>query len=204
MTGETPQALNEFIELVVEKKMREADVSDGSRVPHGSSKHIKDLEGRIKGLCAWRDKQKRGSEARANYSRLISRLKGELGSARRAAAKSKTVKEAIEEPTISAEERWQALVDSADDMTLIGIIGAFKAAATPRDLNRIKKNVETMMDDGETPASVTDGFVGWLYDKRKAELQAMNFKPRDSASARIDRMARTTDSDGRRLARKMR
>lgn len=88
MTGET-QALSEFIELVVEQKVREADVSDGSRVPHGSSKHIKDLESRIESLLGWRDKQKRGSEARANYSRVIQRLKGELNSAKRAAAKGK-------------------------------------------------------------------------------------------------------------------
>jgi hypothetical protein len=67
--------------------MREADISDGSRVPHGSSKHVRDLEARIKSLEMWRGKQKRGSEARANYSRLISRLKSELSSARRTAAK---------------------------------------------------------------------------------------------------------------------
>lgn len=87
--GDSKQTLDEFIELVVERKMREADVSDGSRVPHGSSKHVKDLESRISSLVQWRDKQKRGSEARANYSRLISRLKGELSSARRAAMKAK-------------------------------------------------------------------------------------------------------------------
>lgn len=93
MARDPKSALDEFIELVVERKMREADVSDGSRVPHGSSKHVKDLEIRIADLARWRDKQRRGSEARANYSRLISRLKGELSSARRAAAKSKPVKE---------------------------------------------------------------------------------------------------------------
>jgi len=72
---------------VVERRVREADVSDGSRVPHGSSKHVKDLETRIRSLTTWRDRQKRGSEARANYSRLIQRLKGELASAKRASAK---------------------------------------------------------------------------------------------------------------------
>jgi hypothetical protein len=81
--------LAEYVALIVEKKMREADVSDGSRVPHGSLKHIKDLEGRITSLTMWRDKQKRGSEARANYSRLIGRLKAELASARKAAAKAR-------------------------------------------------------------------------------------------------------------------
>lgn len=87
--GDSQQTLNEFIELVIERKVREADVSDGSRVPHGSSKHVKDLQQRIKDLTAWRDKQKRGTEARANYSRVIQRLKAELGSAKRASEKGK-------------------------------------------------------------------------------------------------------------------
>jgi hypothetical protein len=81
------QALLEFIDLIIERKMREADVSDGTRVKHGSTKHVKDLEKRISDLLRWRDKQKRGSEARANYSRLISRLKSELASAKRVASK---------------------------------------------------------------------------------------------------------------------
>jgi hypothetical protein len=82
--------LEEFVGLVVEaKRVREADVSDGSRVPHGSSKHIRDLEARISSLLMWRNKQKRGTEARATYARLISRLKSELASARRAQNKGK-------------------------------------------------------------------------------------------------------------------
>lgn len=76
--------------------MREADVSDGSRVPHGSLKHIRDLEARIKSLLMWREKQKRGSESRANYSRLISKLKAELASARRQAAKARPAKKSAE------------------------------------------------------------------------------------------------------------
>ena len=83
------QTLEEYVGLVVERKMREADISDGSRVPHGSTKHIRDLETRIASLSMWRDKLRRGSEQRANYSRLISRLKGELASAKRYAAKAK-------------------------------------------------------------------------------------------------------------------
>lgn len=67
--------------------MREADVSDGKRVEFGSEKHISDLEKRISGLVMWRDKQRRGSEARANYARIINKLKAELASARKAAAK---------------------------------------------------------------------------------------------------------------------
>lgn len=78
------RTLVEYVDLVVERKMREADISDGSRVPHGSSKHIKDLEARIEQLTMWRNKHKKGTEKRSEYSRLISRLKGELSSARRA------------------------------------------------------------------------------------------------------------------------
>jgi len=89
MKKDTNKTLDEFIGLVVERKMREADVSDGSRVPHGSSKHIKDLETRIADLTRWRDKQRKGSEARANYTRVIQRLKAELTSARKANEKSK-------------------------------------------------------------------------------------------------------------------
>ena len=86
------QILKEYVGLVVERRMREADISDGSKVPHGSSKHVKDLEARIKSLTMWRDKQRRGSESRANYARVIQRLKGELASARRAAEKTKAAR----------------------------------------------------------------------------------------------------------------
>ncbi len=82
-----PSLLEEYVSLIIERKMREADISDGSKVRHGSRKHIKDLEARIAGLEMWRNKHKRGSEQRANYSRLISRLKSELASARRATNK---------------------------------------------------------------------------------------------------------------------
>lgn len=80
------ETLEEYVGLVVERRVREADVSDGSRVKHGSRKHIRDLEARIESLMMFRTKQKRGSEQRANYSRLIGRLKSELASAKRAGA----------------------------------------------------------------------------------------------------------------------
>lgn len=86
------RTLVEFVELVLERRMREADTSDGSKVPHGSSKHVKDLTVRIDDLMKWRNKQPRGSEARANYSRLIQKLKAELTSANKAASKKKAKK----------------------------------------------------------------------------------------------------------------
>lgn len=78
--------LKNFISLVIESRLREADVTDG-KAPWGSESHISDLEMRIADLIRWRDKQRRGSESRANYSRLVSRLKAELASAKRHATK---------------------------------------------------------------------------------------------------------------------
>lgn len=78
--------LKEFIELVLEARLREVDITDG-KVPHGSEKHITDLQNRIDDLTKWRDKQRKGTEARANYSRLIIRLRAELKSAQRQSAK---------------------------------------------------------------------------------------------------------------------
>lgn len=210
--GDSKATLSEFIELVVEWKMREADVSDGSRVPHGSEKHVKDLEVRIADLTRWRDRQKRGSEARANYARLISRLKGELSSAKRAAAKNapkpakrRTLKspvtENIDEPTVSAEEKWQALA-RGEDPDVRGVVDMIKGAPDPRALGKAKRNVEKMMDDGLLPKSVSDGFVHWLYDQRKAEFAKMSYTPRSAGDARADAILRIRDSSGRARARK--
>lgn len=81
--------LAQYIKLVVEQRIREADISDGSKVEHGSDKHVSDLKIRIEDLTKWRDKQRKGSESRANYARLINSLKAQLASAQRAAAKKK-------------------------------------------------------------------------------------------------------------------
>lgn len=82
------QILLEFVELVVEKKVREADIT-GGKARYGSRKHVKDLENRIRELDGWRQKHKRGSEHRANYSRVISRLKNELQAAKKHGEKGK-------------------------------------------------------------------------------------------------------------------
>jgi len=84
-------ALYEFIKLTIlnEGRLREAEISGDRKVPWGSDEHISDLENRISELSRWRDKQKRGSESRANYSRLISKLKSELSSARKQNTKMK-------------------------------------------------------------------------------------------------------------------
>lgn len=84
--------LKEYIALVVESKLREADVTDG-KAEWGSDEHIADLNNRIEDLIKWRDRQRKGTEARANYSRLVSRLRAELKSAQRANDKLKAAVE---------------------------------------------------------------------------------------------------------------
>ncbi len=75
--------LREIVRAIVEARIRETDITDGTRVPFGSKKHVTDLEMRIADLERWRDRQRRGSETRANYARLITRLRSELRSANR-------------------------------------------------------------------------------------------------------------------------
>jgi hypothetical protein len=86
------EALKKLVKLVVEARLREVDVTDGT-APHGSEKHISDLQTRIEDLTKWRDRQRRGSESRANYSRLIARLRAELKSAIRFAERSTNQKD---------------------------------------------------------------------------------------------------------------
>lgn len=81
-------SLIEFVSLVIEGKVREIDISNGRKVQFGSYLHVADLEKRIGELSSWRNKQKRGSEARATYARLIQKLKNELTAAKRVAAKA--------------------------------------------------------------------------------------------------------------------
>jgi len=73
--------LREFVELLVEKKIREADVSDGSKVKWGSRKHVSDLKRRLKDAEYWRDKQKKGSEKRAYYKGVVNDIKRQLRNA---------------------------------------------------------------------------------------------------------------------------
>lgn len=63
--------------------MREAQLSGNKVSPWGSEEHISDLEARIADMTSWRDRQRKGSEARANYARIVQRLKSELRSAQR-------------------------------------------------------------------------------------------------------------------------
>lgn len=70
--------------LLTERRLRETEITGGKKVQHGSRKHISDLKRRIRELEHWRLKEKRGSERRANYSRIINILKRELRSTQQA------------------------------------------------------------------------------------------------------------------------
>lgn len=88
----TRNILKEYVELVIEKRLREADVTDG-KAQWGSDEHIADLKYRIEDLIKWRDRQRKGTESRANYARLVARLRAELKSAERMNAKLKVSEE---------------------------------------------------------------------------------------------------------------
>jgi len=165
------QSLKEFVGLVVERKMREADVSDGSRVKHGSPKHIKDLEKRIAGLVMWRDKQRRGSEARANYSRLISRLKGELSSARRHAEKSNLKENYATDPDPEQLAKWEKL-DKAQtpDSFANHVVQSFHAATSMEELDKARNEVSQKRAAGSLSSALSEDFIGWLYDRCASKL----------------------------------
>lgn len=201
--------LTAYIKLVIEEaRVREADVSDGSRVPHGSSKHVKDLEIRIADLMRWRDKQKRGSEARANYSRLISRLRAELASARRLANKKGPMKESKwwKDPSLMDPDspsyigREAKYARFAEDPEYKGYIDAIQAAADPKELAKAKKTIIAAIDSGQT--DLPDGVWAFFFEKRRDELKLMNTTPRSAEDARADRILRTRDSSGKAKSRK--
>lgn len=79
--GELKKKINELVE---EARIREADVfegGEGRKVEWGSEEHIKDLQRQIKELEFWRDRSARGSDKRANFQRVLSRLRADLKSA---------------------------------------------------------------------------------------------------------------------------
>jgi hypothetical protein len=80
---EPENILLEYIKLLVEKKIREADVSDGTKAKWGSKKHISDLKRRLKEAEYWRDKQKKGSEKRSYYKGVVNDIKRQLKNALR-------------------------------------------------------------------------------------------------------------------------
>jgi hypothetical protein len=164
------QILQEYVALAVERRMREVDVSDGSRVPHGSLKHVKDLEHRIAALSMWREKQKRGSEQRANYSRLISRLKGELASARRAAAKG--LKESYAtEPEPEQLQKWEKLArGETSDEFVRRVIDSIKTAESIEELDKRYEGILKKIAAGEVSSALSRDFLSWLYERCAGQL----------------------------------
>lgn len=58
---------------------------DGDTVGYGSDEHIGDLERTLERMKAARSRQKRGTPAKTDYTRAISRLRTEIQKARRCA-----------------------------------------------------------------------------------------------------------------------
>ena len=91
--SDSDTTLLEYVRLILEKKIREADISDGKKAKWGSKKHITDLQRRLKDAEYWRDKQKKGSEKRAYYKGIVNDIKRQLKNALRDAENSKAEKE---------------------------------------------------------------------------------------------------------------
>lgn len=72
-----------IVDTILERRLKEVDITGGLKVDFASDEHVSDLKKRIDDLRYWRDLSPRGTEKRANYSRLIQRLNGELKSAQR-------------------------------------------------------------------------------------------------------------------------
>lgn len=75
--------LREFVEMIVERSLRKAQLSGDRESVWGSEDHVTDLELRLKDAQYWRDKYPRGSEKRGHYRNVCSQLKRELQSAKK-------------------------------------------------------------------------------------------------------------------------
>jgi isocitrate dehydrogenase kinase/phosphatase len=86
---ESISIIAEYVQLLVEKKIREADISDGQKAKWGSRKHISDLKRRLKEAEYWRDKQKKGSEKIAHYRNVVNDIRQQLKKAIKSAESKK-------------------------------------------------------------------------------------------------------------------
>lgn len=85
--------LKELVSRIVEGKLREMEdieISDGRYVKYGSNEHLEDIDKCIADMTRIRNRHKKGSAARENYSRALSRLKVE---------REKALKRAEQTPT---------------------------------------------------------------------------------------------------------
>lgn len=87
------ETLTEYIKLIIESKVREANLSGNRTATWGSEDHIQDLQSRIADAEYWKNKLPRGSEKRAHYRNILMHLKNEMKSARRHAEKTVVISE---------------------------------------------------------------------------------------------------------------
>ncbi len=171
------ELIHGVIEEIVEGRIRETDITDGSRVAVGSAEHVTDLEMRIADLERWRDRQRRGSAARDNYSRLISRLRGELRTANR-----------IANPQAPVLDLGMDELDEGD--------GAKKKKKKKKQLTHVipptdqcgESVVREAVNMKDPEYSSVEVFVQYLLDEERdtfthEELSALNFRTRMPVNA---------------------
>ncbi len=171
--------LRSLVRTIVEARIRETDITDGTRVPFGSPEHVTDVEMRISDLERWRDRQRRGSEARANYARLIGALKRELRSATRVSTPKLVEPDAMAVPApMNVHEADKPKKKKKKKTTQ-----PFTHVIPPVDMcgeGVVKESID--MEDPEY-ATVED-FVQFMLDDERGntytheELAALNFRTR--------------------------
>lgn len=81
--------LVEYVRLLVEKKIKEVQLTDGTVLEWGSDEHISVLEKQLAEIQHKKNQHPRGSASRADYRRVEARLRAELKSAKNASEKKR-------------------------------------------------------------------------------------------------------------------
>lgn len=129
--------IRSLVRTILEARIRETDITDGTRVAFGAPEHVADLEMRIADLERWRDRQRRGSEARANYARLIGALRRELRAAYR--VNEPKVSPPLLDPELTESLELEEAVDMEDP-----------------EYSSVEDFVQFMLDDDRTEYSHED------------------------------------------------
>jgi hypothetical protein len=72
-----------FVKLLIEREIRQANLTNDRISEWGSEDHVGDLSDRIEDATYWRDKYQKGTEKRAHYRNVLNHLKNEMKSALR-------------------------------------------------------------------------------------------------------------------------
>jgi len=130
--------LKEFIRgILLERRGREAQISGGKLASWGSNEHVADLESRIADMVSWRDQQRKGSESRANYARIVQKLKAELKSAK------KHSQSQLSETVIAEGGAVGHLMHLYDNQNLtFGEIKSILAAASTGELEEVSEKLD--------------------------------------------------------------